>query len=214
MHQVLTNFKKIKRLHLELPVSEINVLDGGGLILKWKVEIQSSADRFAIFTATESSNPDDPYPIGLDLEAYGNDRKWKGEAWFFTALAAAWARNHCLSKIVADYPALETILVTDANGQGVLALDLKQGPNVFKNSLTTWLTSKDITVWILPKLKLPGGMVLDEPILIARDTSTADTVDLSIRNGDNHWILNSFEEPFRTAVNMMMQSELLFIEEL
>ncbi|KAM0054721.1 putative F-box protein AUF1 [Helianthus debilis subsp. tardiflorus] len=114
--------------------------------------------------------------------------------WTISSLIAASARHYLLQLIISEHKTLESLVLTDANGQGPLAA----------SSASKWTTvpALNIRLWYAPCLELPDGTVLKGATLVCTRPS-----DQSVQRevSDGLCVSSAFEEPFRTAANMLVK---------
>uniref|UniRef100_A0A453FLS5 Uncharacterized protein n=1 Tax=Aegilops tauschii subsp. strangulata TaxID=200361 RepID=A0A453FLS5_AEGTS len=87
--------------------------------------------------------------------------------WTISSLIAASARHYLLQPIIADHEMLDSLNLTDADGQGVLTMDKKQlqelrvrPVSVSGNSHRTLMPALIMRLWYAPHIELPGGVLL------------------------------------------------------
>ncbi|KAK1304769.1 F-box protein [Acorus calamus] len=222
--EVLRGFTDLRRLRIELPEGELGVDDGA--LLRWRARFGSTLDRCVIFAASsveppsirQPGLPEEPSPGG-DGESFYMDGSLKLRVvWTISTLIAASARHYLLRPIVEDHPTLETLVLADADGQGILSMgraqmdDLRARPVVDapKGEGTdpphrTVVPALDMRLWYAPRLELPGG----GPVLIGATLIAiwpagrpAEEVDEPAK-----WVTEAFqeeeEEPFGLAVRIL-----------
>ncbi|KAG1348212.1 F-box protein [Cocos nucifera] len=232
--EVLKNFKEIRRLRIELPAGELRVEDG--IFLKWKADFGSTLDTCVILGASsvlssssssplspKSSNPD-PNPSFQDAcggddsgtipeSFYTNGSLKLRVVWTISSLIAASARHYLLQQIIADHETLESLDLTDADGQGVLTMnkgqlhDLRVKPVSPSGTLQrTLVPALSMRLWYAPHLELPGGVILEGATLVAiRPSETPGCGGGGIGSSDGCWVSNAFEEPYRTAAKLLVK---------
>ncbi|KAK1326374.1 F-box protein [Acorus calamus] len=178
--EVLKGFTDLRRLRIEVPEGELGVDDGA--LLRWRARFGSTLDRCVIFAASsveppsirQPGSPEEPSP-GSDGESFYMDGSLKLRVvWTISTLIAASARHYLLRPIVEDHPTLETLVLADADGQGILSMgraqmdDLRARPvDAPKGEGTdplhrTVVPALAMRLWYAPRLELPGG----GPVLI------------------------------------------------
>ncbi|CAL9175243.1 unnamed protein product, partial [Musa hybrid cultivar] len=139
--------------------------------------------------------------------------------WTISSLIAASARHYLLHPIVADNETLERLDLTDADGQGLLTLDRRQLQELRTkpvmssgSSHRTLLPALNMRLWYAHQLELPGEMVLKGATLLAIRPSeermgeaVGGVVGQSIGFSDGCWVSDTFEEPYQTAIRMLMK---------
>ncbi|RZR81632.1 hypothetical protein BHM03_00007927 [Ensete ventricosum] len=238
--QVLRNFKVIRRLRIELPDGELGVEDG--VLLKWRADFGSTLDSCVILSASSvafssSISRDSPNPspsLGFEEACVGDDCGSMPDSfytdgslkrrvvWTISSLIAASARHYLLHPIVADHETLESLDLTDANGQGVLTMDRQQLQELrVKPVMTsgcsqrTLLPALSMRLWYAQQLELPDGMLLKGATLLAikpSDEWTTEAVGGSVGLSDGCKVSDAFEEPYRTATKMLMNRRTYCLE--
>ncbi|EMS50113.1 hypothetical protein TRIUR3_22704 [Triticum urartu] len=144
---VLRSFKELRSLRIELPTGELGIDDG--VLLKWKADFGSTLGSCVILGASSVSSKPLQSPMSSpnaeDSEATSLDDNREPEelasipeslhtngglklrvVWTISSLIAASARHYLLQPIIADHEMLDSLNLTDADGQGVLTMDKKQ----------------------------------------------------------------------------------------
>lgn len=71
-------------------------------------------------------------------------------------------------------------------------------------------------LWYAPHIELPGGLVLNGATLVAikpTEEATRDTVGSGIAgSAGGCWVSDAFEEPYRTAVGMLLKRRTYSLE--
>uniref|UniRef100_A0A0E0JP78 F-box domain-containing protein n=1 Tax=Oryza punctata TaxID=4537 RepID=A0A0E0JP78_ORYPU len=173
-------------------------------------------------TAADSSaaSPDssrEPDELGNIPESlYTNGGLKLRVVWTISSLIAASARHYLLQPIIADHSTLERLDLTDADGQGVLTMDKKQlqelrvrPVSASGNSHRTLMPALSMRLWYAPHVELPGGQLLKGATLVAIRPSEdvlreGGGIEVAGPTGAS-WILDAFEEPYRTAAQDMMR---------
>ncbi|RZR81930.1 hypothetical protein BHM03_00008240 [Ensete ventricosum] len=231
--EVLKNFKEIRRLRIELPYGELGVDDS--TLLKWKADFGCTLESCVILGASsevsscsmsaKSSEPD-PNP-SLQDACDGDDRGSIPESfyadgslkrrvvWTISSLIAASARHYLLHPIVADHDTLECLDLTDADGQGLLTMDRRQlhelrtKPMMSSgSSQRTLLPALNMHLWYAHQLEVPGEMVLKGATLLAirpSEERMGEAAGGVVGSSDGCWVSDTFEEPYRTAIRMLMK---------
>ncbi|THU74891.1 hypothetical protein C4D60_Mb04t38190 [Musa balbisiana] len=241
--EVLKNFKEVRRLRIELPDGELGV--DGGFLLKWRADFGSTLHSCVILgasSAVSSSSmppisPDpDPNPSFQDAcggdgcgsipDSFYTDGSLKRRVvWTISSLIAASARHYLLHPIVANHETLESLDLTDADGQGVLTMDRRQLQELRTKPVTasgssqrTLLPALSMRLWYAHQLELPGGMVLTGATLLAIRPSEERTREAvggaggSFGFSDGYWVSDAFEEPYRTAATLLMKRRTYSLE--
>eukprot|EP00249_Psilotum_nudum_P021240 c28029_g2_i1 orf=594-1796(+) len=135
-------------------------------------------------------------------------------AWTISSLIAASARHYLLQQIITEHPTLVSLVLTDADGQGMLSMN-EQQLEEFKNKPITTSASANRTkvpalnmkLWHAPQLELPGGTGLKGATLVVIrpcDKPMQEEVDDSIST--------AFDDPFKTAVSLLMKRRTYLLE--
>ncbi|XP_020249953.1 F-box protein At5g46170-like, partial [Asparagus officinalis] len=235
--EVLKNFKEIRRLRIELPAGELGVEDGS--LLKWKAGFGSTLDSCVILGATSSSssksqssspNPTNSSELcGVDDSGsipeafYTNGSLKLRVVWTISSLIAASARHYLLQPIINDHETLQSLDLTDADGQGVLTMgtsqlkELRAKPvSPSGSSQRTLVPALSMKLWYAPHLEIPGGIVLKGATLVAiRPSEEGSGENLSACSASSDgasWVSDAFEEPYRTAVRMLVKRRTYSLE--
>ncbi|XP_074567344.1 F-box protein At5g46170-like [Curcuma longa] len=234
--EVLKNFREIRRLRIELPDGELG--KNGGFLLKWRADFGSTIRSCVILGASSvvsassnslkstnlNSNPSsDDACLGDDYESipesfYTNGSLKRRVVWTISSLIAASARHYLLHPIVVDHEPLESLILTDADGQGVLTMDRQQLQELrlkplmaSGSSQRTLLPALSMRLWYAHELELSCGLVLKGATLLAikpsdeRSRDVGSSITVSNDFSDSCWISECFEEPYRTATMMLMK---------
>lgn len=212
--EVLKNFKEIKTLRIELPAGELGV--DRGALLKWRAEFGSSLDSCVILGATSFyTNPLSATDPPTDADPIPNGDLKLRVVWTITSLIAASARHYLLQQIVAEHPTLQSLVLTDADGQGVLCMGEKQLAEFRQSPLAAASTSANRTqvpalnmkLWYTPRLELPSGFVMDGATLVA-----IRPVDQPLKKDCDAFVAGAFEEPFGDAAKAMVKMKTYLLE--
>ncbi|XP_062180083.1 F-box protein At5g46170-like [Phragmites australis] len=234
--EVLRSFKELRHLRIELPAGELGMDDG--VMLKWKADFGSTLGSCVILgasSASPSSAVSDGAGTAPSVDSGGGETDDSGSipesfytngglklrvVWTISSLIAASARHYLLQPIIADHTTLDSLDLTDADGQGVLTMDKWQLQELRVNPLSasggshrTLMPELSMQLWYAPCIKLPGGLVLNGATLVAikpSEEATRDTVD----NGTDGlaWVLDAFEEPYQSAVKMLLKRRTYSLE--
>ncbi|VAH64419.1 F-box protein At4g18380-like [Triticum urartu] len=242
--EVLRSFKELRSLRIELPTGELGIDDG--VLLKWKADFGSTLGSCVILGASSVSSKPLQSPMSSpnaeDSEATSLDDNREPEelasipeslhtngglklrvVWTISSLIAASARHYLLQPIIADHEMLDSLNLTDADGQGVLTMDKKQlqelrvrPVSVSGNSHRTLMPALIMRLWYAPHIELPGGVLLKGATLVAIRPS-----DDVLREGGGveaagpagaSWISDAFEEPYRTAAKVLFKRRTYSLE--
>ncbi|KAF0925260.1 hypothetical protein E2562_015973 [Oryza meyeriana var. granulata] len=230
--EVLRSFKELRRLRIELPAGELSMDEG--VLLKWKADFGSTLGSCVILGASSSGNDGAGAAPAVDCgesdetgsipeSFYTNGGLKLRVVWTISSLIAASARHYLLQPIIADHATLESLDLTDADGQGVLTMDkwqlqeLRVKPvSASGGSHRTLMPALSMRLWYAPHIELPGGSVLNGATLVAikpSEEATRDTVRSGIAgSAGGCWVSDAFEEPYRTAVRMLLKRRTYSLE--
>ncbi|RCV27538.1 hypothetical protein SEVIR_5G336800v4 [Setaria viridis] len=237
--EVLRSFKELRRLHIELPSGELGIDEG--VLLKWKADFGSTLGSCVILgassvsskTTSPSAQPEtdaadstdtspDPNRETEDLGSvpeslYTNGGLKLRVVWTISSLIAASARHYLLQPIISNHATLESLNLTDADGQGELTMDKRQlqelrvrPVSASASSHRTLMPALSMRLHYAPLIELPGGMLLKGATLVAirpsedalrgegQGVGTAGSVGTC-------WVSEAFEEPYRTAAKVLLK---------
>ncbi|XP_059665737.1 F-box protein At5g46170 [Cornus florida] len=239
--QVLKNFNEIRFLRIELPSGELGIDDG--VLLKWRADFGSTLDDCVILGAssviypgpTKYSISQDNNGDGFCGNGYGNgggsgdDNGSIPESfytngglklrvvWTISSLIAASARHYLLQQIIAEHKTLESLVLADADGQGVLCMNRDQLEELRVKPLSASSASKrtlvpalNMRLWYAPHLELPDGTVLKGATLVAIRPSEQSAPKKEVADGS--WVSAAFEEPYGTAAKMLVKRRTYCLE--
>ncbi|CAN6337130.1 unnamed protein product [Urochloa humidicola] len=237
--EVLRSFKELRHLRIELPAGELGTDDG--VMLKWKADFGSTLGSCVILGASSASPSSAGSASASTAPSVDSGRSEHEECddsgsipesfytngglrlrvvWTISSLIAAAGRHYLLQPIVADHTTLESLDLTDADGQGVLTMDkcqlqeLRVRPvSASAASNRTLMPELSMWLWYAPSIELPGGLVLNGATLVAikpNDEATRDTVGNGAAAAA--WVLDAFEEPYRTAARMLLKRRTYTLE--
>ncbi|CAH2034457.1 unnamed protein product [Thlaspi arvense] len=225
--QVLKNFAEIRFLRIELPTGELGIEDG--ILLKWRADFGSTLDNCMILGASSvtrsNSNPVKNLENTLDSSGiddngnipesfYTNGGLKLRVVWTISSLIAASARHYLLQPIITEHKTLDRLVLSDADGQGVLSMNREQLEELRVTPLSASSASKrtlvpalNMRLWYAPQLDLPDGTVLKGATLVAirPSESKKEVCDAS-------WLADAFEEPFGTAAKMLIKRRTYCLE--
>ncbi|GFZ06111.1 F-box family protein [Actinidia rufa] len=240
--QVLKNFNEIRSLRIELPSGELGIENG--VLLKWRADFGSTLDNCVILGASSviSANPSKD-SLSLDnnrdeLQShvavaaaacggeengsipesfYTNGGLKLRVVWTISSLIAASARHYLLQPIIAEHKTLDSLVLTDADGQGVLCMNRDQLEELRVKPLSASSASKrtlvpalNMRLWYAPSLELPDGTVLKGATLVAIRPSEQGGAKREVSEGA--WVSSAFEEPFGTAAKMLVKRRTYCLE--
>ncbi|KAG4195914.1 hypothetical protein ERO13_A06G138800v2 [Gossypium hirsutum] len=234
--QVLRNFNEIRFLRIELPSGELGIDDG--VLLKWRADFGSTLDNCIILGAASVIND-----VHSQVPEYGNDGFCSNNCitgngddngsipesfytngglklrvvWTISSLIAASARHYLLQPIIAEHRTLDTLVLTDADGQGVLRMNREQLEELRVKPLSASSASKrtqvpalNMRLWYAPHLELPNGVVLKGATLVAIRPSEQSASRKEV--SDASWLSTAFEEPYGTAAKMLIKRRTYCLE--
>ncbi|KAK7245648.1 hypothetical protein RIF29_40496 [Crotalaria pallida] len=231
--QVLKNFNEIRLLRIELPSGELGIEDG--VLLKWRADFGSTLDNCVILGAssvTHPKPPEDNAVAAVNASADNNNNNDDNGSipdsfytngglklrvvWTISSLIAASARHYLLQPIISEHKTLDNLVLTDADGQGVLHMNREQLEELRVKPLSASLASKrtlvpalNMRLWYAPHLELPNGTVLKGATLVAiRPSEQSPKKEPS----DVSWVSTAFEEPYRTAARMLVKRRTYCLE--
>lgn len=241
--QVLKNFNEIRLLRIELPSGELGIEDG--VLLKWRADFGSTLDNCVILGASSVIHPKSQDGVVVTADAicggngddngsipdsfYTNGGLKLRVVWTISSLIAASARHYLLQPIISEHKTLDNLVLTDADGQGVLHMNRDQLEELRVKPLSASLASKrtlvpalNMRLWYAPHLELPDGIVLKGATLVAirpseqqsptTTTTTAATPTPKKEPSDVSWVSTAFEEPYRTAARMLVKRRTYCLE--
>nr|XP_017222617.1 PREDICTED: F-box protein At5g46170-like [Daucus carota subsp. sativus] len=224
--QVLKNFNEIKILRIELPSGELGVDDG--VLLKWRADFGSTLDNCVILGASSVMpskgldgngvnliNEDDNGSIPESF--YTNGGLKLRVVWTISSLIAASARHYLLQPIISEHKTLDSLVLTDGDGQGVLCMNREQLEELRVKPLSASSASKrtlvpalNMRLWYAPQLELPDGTVLKGATLVAIRPREQSVVKKE--GADGAWVSSAFEEPYGTAAKMFIKRRTYCLE--
>ncbi|KAF5735431.1 F-box protein [Tripterygium wilfordii] len=148
--QVLKNFNEIRFLCIELPSGELGI--DYGVLLKWRADFGSTLDNcvnlgaaFVVNNGPAKNNnsidnvsdglcvnsngvngalADDNESIPKSFYTNGGLKLWV--VWTISSMIVASARHYLLQTIIAEHKTLDSLVLTDIDGQGVLCMNREQ----------------------------------------------------------------------------------------
>ncbi|XP_076896682.1 F-box protein At5g46170-like [Bidens hawaiensis] len=223
--QVLKNFNEIRYLKIELPSGELGIEDD--VLLKWRADFGSTLDNCVILGASSvthspivtsesvcvSVNDDNG---SIPESFYTNGGLKLRVVWTISSLIAASARHYLLQPIISEHKTLDSLVLTDAERQGVLCMNKEQLEELRVKPLSASSASKrtlvpalNMKLWYAPYLELPNGSVLKGATLVAiRPSEQTGQKEVS----DGSWVGSAFEEPYGTAARMLVKRRTYCLE--
>lgn len=225
--QVLKHFNEIRNLRIELPNGELGIEDG--VLLKWRADFGSTLDNCVILGA--SSVEVAPTTVTAPREeGFGSDDNGSipdsfytsgglklRVVWTISSLIAASARHYLLQPIISAHHTLSNLILTDADGQGVLCMNKEQLDELRVKPLSASTASKrtlvpalNMRLWYAPQLELPNGTVLKGATLVAIRPCEQSLAKKEVSDGS--WISNAFEEPYGSAAKLLIKRRTYCLE--
>lgn len=225
--EVLRSFRGVRSLQIVLPSGELGVEPGA--VLLWKAAFGRTLESCAILSAT-SFHPR-KHPVWSDVAVHATDGNADDEeedqsfctngglklrvVWTITSLIAASARHFLLREIVNDHSALQSLEITDADGQGVLYMEKGQleefrcsSIEIACSSNRTQVPALNMKLWYASRLVLSSGDVMEGATLVA-----IRPVDRLIRaDGGDGFEVDAFEGPFREAAQNLIKRKAYLLE--
>ncbi|CAL9123182.1 F-box protein [Musa troglodytarum] len=223
--QVLKNFRHLRRLRIELPAGDVRTEDG--VLLRWRAEFGSTLESCVILGGTRTDRlPPSSGRAGqaeddgsMPESFYTNGGLKLRVVWAIGTLIAASTRHYLLQEIIEDHPTLESLVLTDADGQGTLSMGIEQlkefreKPLVASASSTrTHLPASSMKLRYAPYLELPEGMAMQGATLVAISPATDDTDGNSSREECDSFIRGAFEGPLGAAVKSLAERRIYLME--
>ncbi|OIT39495.1 PREDICTED: F-box protein At5g46170-like [Nicotiana attenuata] len=235
--QVLKNFDEIKVLRIELPSGELGIDEGA--LLRWRADFGSTLDNCVILGASSVIHPVSNTSINSNItnsssnvvgdsngeldngsipeSFYTNGGLKLRVVWTISSLIAASARHYLLQPIIAEHKKLESLVLTDVDGQGVLCMNKEQLEELRVKPLSASSASKrtmvpalNMRLWYAPHLELPDGTVLKGATLVAIRPSEQPKKE--VVGPDGNWVGSAFEEPYGTAAMMLVKRRTYCLE--
>ncbi|KAF8391036.1 hypothetical protein HHK36_023336 [Tetracentron sinense] len=225
--QVLKNFNEIRSLRIELPSGELGIEDG--VLVKWRANFGSTLENCVILGAssviypgiTKVSVQDDggigDENGGIPESFYTNGGLKLRVVWTISSLIAASARHYLLRPIIDEHRTLDSLVFTDADGQGVLCMNREQLEELRVKPLSASTASKrtlvpalNMRLWYAPHLELPDGVVLKGATLVAVRPSEQTMAKKEISDGS--WVSTAFEEPYGMAAKLLVKRRTYCLE--
>ncbi|CAL4939144.1 unnamed protein product [Urochloa decumbens] len=234
--QVLKNFSSIRNLRMELPVSDVGTDDG--VVLKWKAVFGSTLQSCVILGGTKveraavSSMPSPTAAAAAaESEAGGDDSGGIPESfytngglklrvvWTISSLIAAATRHYLLREIVKEHPTLEHVALTDAQGQGTLAMAADQLREFRDKPLAaaaaanrTQVPACNMKLRYAPVLELSDGTrIHGATLVVIKPVGEAAGVGAGRKELDE-FVADTFDGPFREAVAALSKRRTYLLE--
>ncbi|KAL5716286.1 hypothetical protein ACHQM5_018001 [Ranunculus cassubicifolius] len=230
--QVLKHFNEIRSLRIELPSGELGIEDG--VLLKWRADFGSTLDNCVILGASSVVHPGeiekseksgDGFAVVSSADDNGSipDSFYTSGGlklrvvWTISSLIAASARHYLLQPIIDAHHTLDNLILTDADGQGVLCMNREQLEELRVKPLSASTASKrtlvpalNMRLWYAPQLELPNGTILKGATLVAIRPCEQALGKKEVSDGS--WVSTAFEEPYGTAVKQLIKRRTYCLE--
>lgn len=228
---MLRGFHEIRRLRIELPAGEL-VMDQG-VLLKWTADFGSTLDACVVLAASSVSAASSSASAAADESVKDHDGDDNGSmtelfytdgglkkrvVWTISSLIAASARHFLLHQIISDHRTLESLELTDSDGQGVLRMNKEQLQELRVKPLLasasanrTMVPALHMMLWYAPSLELPDGLVLRGATLVAIRPSE-ESVVAKKEASDLCWVTGAFGEPYGSAVKLLLNRRAYCLE--
>ncbi|KAM0010202.1 putative F-box protein AUF1 [Helianthus debilis subsp. tardiflorus] len=222
------------------PTTKMMIDDGDGhvnsieddVLLKWRADFGSTLDNYVMLGACSVIDKQNMQNLASSENSYdgigGEDNGSISESfytngglklrvvWTISSLIAASARHYLLQPIILEHKTLDSLVLTDADGQGMLCMNKEQLEGLRVKPLSASSASKrtlvpalNMKLWYAPYSELPDGRVLKGATLVA--------IRLSKQSGqkqgsDGSWVSSAFEEPYGNVVRMMVKRRTYCLE--
>ncbi|KAL6991498.1 hypothetical protein U1Q18_009611 [Sarracenia purpurea var. burkii] len=137
--------------------------------------------------------------------------------WTISSLIAASARHYLLQPIIAEHMTLNSLVLTDTDGQGVLCMNRDQLEELRAKPLSASSASKrtlvpalNMRLWYASHLELPDGTVLKGATLVGIRPSEQPAMKKEVSDGS--WVSAGFEEPYGMAAKMLVKRRTYCLE--
>ncbi|CAL4914148.1 unnamed protein product [Urochloa decumbens] len=233
--QVLKNFSSIRNLRMELPVSDVGTDDG--VVLKWKAVFGTTLQSCVILGGTKveraAAGSMPPSPAAAESEATGDDSGGIPESfytngglklrvvWTISSLIAAATRHYLLREIVKEHPTLEHVALTDAQGQGTLAMAADQLREFRDKPLAaaaaanrTQVPACNMKLRYAPVLELSDGTrIHGATLVVIKPVGEAGGGGVGAgRKELDEFVADTFDGPFREAVAVLSKRRTYLLE--
>ncbi|KAF6147751.1 hypothetical protein GIB67_006724 [Kingdonia uniflora] len=222
--QVLKNFHQVRNLWIELPSGDVGTEDG--VLLKWKAEFGSTLQKCVILGGTQidkklvsdqgSGSTEDNGSIPESF--YTNGGLKLRVVWTISSLIAASTRHYLLQSIIKEHPTLQTVVLTDADGQGTLSMgdeqlkDFREKPLAASaSSRRTQVPASNMKLRYAPYLELPEGMGMRGATLVAIKPSGEAGLGETKKEVES-FVSGAFDEPFKAVVKTLVKRRTYLLE--
>lgn len=207
----LKELRGIKFVHMELPCcgDEIGSNHGGGPLLKWKAEFgaelkscvvlgASSFRRKSIVQSDSEAKETEEEHVESESESEMGDEELKLRiVWTISSLIAASMRHYLVKQMVADFPTLQSVLITDSTKQGRLSMEdeqltelrdsMKSSTSIRPPVERTVIPDLNMKMWHVPVLDLPasGFVMTAATLVVIRPSAAGMALDGLDKMGDD-----------------------------
>ncbi|CAN6295284.1 unnamed protein product [Urochloa humidicola] len=235
--QVLKNFSSIRNLRMELPVSDVGTDDG--VVLKWKAVFGSTLQTCVILggpkvehSAAGTYAPSSMAAAAAESDGAGDDSGGIPESfytngglklrvvWTISSLIAAATRHYLLREIVKEHSTLEQVALTDAQGQGTLAMARDQLREFRDKPLAaaaaanrTQVPACNMKLRYAPLLELSDGTRIHGATLVVIKPVGGEAGGVGAgRKELDEFVADTFDGPFREAVGVLSKRRTYLLE--
>uniref|UniRef100_A0ACD5VVX4 Uncharacterized protein n=1 Tax=Avena sativa TaxID=4498 RepID=A0ACD5VVX4_AVESA len=227
--QVLRSFSHVRNLRVELPSGDVGTEEG--VLLKWRAKYGSTLQSCVILGGTLVDRKPAAGAAGQEPSAedggsmpesfYTNGGLKLRVVWTISSLIAASTRHYLLRSIINDHPTLRTLVLEDADGQGILSMGTEQLKEFRENQLCasacsnrTQVPACSMKLKYAPYLELPGGLALQGATLVVIKPSAADGIGgcLVSRKETEAFVSGAFDGPFGFAAKALMKRRTYLLE--
>jgi hypothetical protein len=227
--QVLRSFSHVRNLRVELPAGDVGTEEG--VLLKWRAKYGSTLQSCVILGGTlvgrkpTGTAGHEPLPLADDSGSmpesfYTNGGLKLRVVWTISSLIAASTRHFLLRSIINDHPTLRSLVLADADGQGVLSMGMEQLEEFRENQLSasacsnrTQVPACSMKLKYAPYLELPGGLALQGATLVVIKPSADVTGGCHVsRKETEAFVSGAFDGPFRFAAKALMKRRTYLLE--
>lgn len=186
--------------------------------------VATKGSKAKIFSNPRNPNQEDNHEEDLDVDNgsipesfYTNGGLKLRVVWTISSLIAASARHYLLQQIICEHPTLQTLVLTDADGQGTLCMgkeqlcDFRQKPLAASaSSNRTQIPALNMKLRYAQSLAIPGGITMQGATLVAIRPS--DYPIASRKESDGFVGVAFEEEPYRTALKALLKRRTYVLE--
>lgn len=191
------------------------------MVLKWRAEFGSTLENCVILGGTRieykahESSLDDSGNIPESF--YTNGGLKLRVVWTISSLIAASTRHYLLRSIVKEHPTLRSLVLTDADGQGMLIMGAEQLKEFRENQLyasassnRTHVPPSNMKLRYCPNLELSDGMGMEGATLVTIRPSDGG-VGCSRKEAEA-FVCGAFDGRFRDAVKALVKRRTYLLE--